>query len=286
MDTVKERLKSFIDHKNISVRLFEATCGLSYGYVGNMRKSIQPDKISRIAQHYPDLNTGWLLTGEGRMINGPYERINLILRREGISEKEFAKGAGFLTYVNPTIYKHAQKNPGDPIVLEQWIDALLKRFPYYSRNWIMTGEGNMRIDDPTVAIKDSDLVPYYASDFLDISNQPVINQDSTPDNYIHLPIIQGAEAWVGISGKSMSPLINPGDIIALQQIKDWKTNILFGEVYAIATDLYRTVKRIRRSDKEGWLRLVPENRDYDPQDIPASSIISIYKVLGCARKIS
>lgn len=33
-----------------------------------MRKSIQPDKISNIAAVYPDLNTGWLLTGEGEML--------------------------------------------------------------------------------------------------------------------------------------------------------------------------------------------------------------------------
>ena len=30
--TVKQRLKEYIRHKGISVRLFESTCGLSYGY--------------------------------------------------------------------------------------------------------------------------------------------------------------------------------------------------------------------------------------------------------------
>ena len=35
--TVKQRLKEYIRHNCISVRLFESTCGLSYGYVSNMR---------------------------------------------------------------------------------------------------------------------------------------------------------------------------------------------------------------------------------------------------------
>lgn len=66
--TVKERLKEYISFKNISTRFFEKTTGLSYGYVGNMRVSIQPDKICSIASCFPDLNTGWLLTGEGEML--------------------------------------------------------------------------------------------------------------------------------------------------------------------------------------------------------------------------
>lgn len=66
--TVKERIKAFIKFKEVSVRSFENKCGLSYGYINNMRVSIQPDKVTSIAAQYPDLNTGWLLTGEGEMV--------------------------------------------------------------------------------------------------------------------------------------------------------------------------------------------------------------------------
>lgn len=66
--TVKQRLIDYIKFKNISVNRFEKACGLSTGYVGNMRVSIQPDKIKIIALNFPDLNTGWLLTGEGEML--------------------------------------------------------------------------------------------------------------------------------------------------------------------------------------------------------------------------
>ena len=52
----------------MSVRSFEKVCGLSYGYINNMRVSMQPDKVENIAMHFPDLNTGWLLTGEGTML--------------------------------------------------------------------------------------------------------------------------------------------------------------------------------------------------------------------------
>ena len=66
--SVKERIKKFAKYKEKSIRAFEAKCGLTLGYVNAIRVSLQPDKIQRIASHYPDLNTEWLLTGEGQML--------------------------------------------------------------------------------------------------------------------------------------------------------------------------------------------------------------------------
>ena len=128
-------------------------------------------------------------------------------------------------------------------------------------------------------------IPYYSVDFLAGFDLVLNDQTSRPDGYISFPHIRGAQYWVDISGKSMSPLIDPGDVIALKKVEDWTVNILYGEVYALVTDQYRTVKRIRKSDQEGWIRLVPENPAYDPQDIPASSVIAVFQVLGCAKKI-
>lgn len=287
MDTVKNRLRQYIELKGISVRLFESTCGFSYGYVGNMRQSIQPDKVKKIAHYFPDLNTGWLLTGEGRMLNGPYERMNMILKQEGITQKEFAKGSGGIAFIYPGIYKNAQKNPGDPDVLKQWVSALIKRFPQYSEEWIITGEGSMLKSNQT-AIKDYSSatgVPYYAVDFLAGFELVMNDQTAKPDGFISFPNIRGAQYWVDISGKSMSPLIDPGDVIAIRKVEDWPVNILYGEVYALVTEQYRTVKRIRKSDRGDWIRLVPENPDYDAQDIPVTSVRAVFQVLGCAKKI-
>ena len=68
--TVKQRLIEYLDFKNISKSEFGRRIGVSAAFVGSMRKSIQPDKIKSIAVEFPDLNTGWLLTGEGEMLKG------------------------------------------------------------------------------------------------------------------------------------------------------------------------------------------------------------------------
>lgn len=67
--SVKERIKQFIEYKNLSIRGFSEIIGVSSGYITSMRKSIQPDKLESIALHFPELNIQWLLTGDGVMLN-------------------------------------------------------------------------------------------------------------------------------------------------------------------------------------------------------------------------
>jgi hypothetical protein len=84
--TVKERIKKFIVFKKMPVRRFEKLCGLSYGYINNMRVSIQPDKVANIATCFPELNTGWLMTGEGDMLKKP--AIDTIIEVDLTAENE------------------------------------------------------------------------------------------------------------------------------------------------------------------------------------------------------
>lgn len=66
--TVKGRLIAFIRHLNIGQGKFESRCGLANGYVNNIRRSITPEKLQQITLQFPELNPGWLMTGEGEML--------------------------------------------------------------------------------------------------------------------------------------------------------------------------------------------------------------------------
>ena len=68
--TVKERLIIFLKHENLGQKRFANIIGMSSGYVNAIKESIQPKTIHKIAMHFPHLNTGWLLTGEGEMLKG------------------------------------------------------------------------------------------------------------------------------------------------------------------------------------------------------------------------
>ena len=65
---LKSRLIEFIDYKGLSVQSFELQCGLSNGAVSKMGNNTRRSTIDKISKSYPELNTNWLLTGEGGML--------------------------------------------------------------------------------------------------------------------------------------------------------------------------------------------------------------------------
>lgn len=65
---VKKRLIEYLNYKDIGQNKFALSCGLSSGFVSNITVSIKLSTLLRISKHYPDLNTTWILTGEGEMI--------------------------------------------------------------------------------------------------------------------------------------------------------------------------------------------------------------------------
>lgn len=72
-NSVKQRLIYFVNAKQISIREFERSIFVSNGYVKSISKGIGVDILRRIIDTYPELNTEWLLYGEGEMLNDPAE---------------------------------------------------------------------------------------------------------------------------------------------------------------------------------------------------------------------
>lgn len=69
--SIQNRIIEYIRHSNLTNRAFEQRCSLSNGYINNIKKGIGVDKLSYISANYPDLNIGWLISGEGSMIKNP-----------------------------------------------------------------------------------------------------------------------------------------------------------------------------------------------------------------------
>lgn len=67
-----ERIAYFVDKKGISLNKFSQQLGVSNSYFSKMiknRASVGSDIIENILRLYPELNTNWLLTGDGEMLN-------------------------------------------------------------------------------------------------------------------------------------------------------------------------------------------------------------------------
>jgi len=66
--TFKERIIAFLAHKKLSQGKFETAVGLSNGTINNLGEGMTSQSILKILKVYPELNTHWLLTGEGEML--------------------------------------------------------------------------------------------------------------------------------------------------------------------------------------------------------------------------
>lgn len=70
---LKIRLEKYLEFKKISKVDFGKKVGVSRAYVSALKKTIMPDKLLLIHEHFPDLNLTWLLIGKGNMLNDPAE---------------------------------------------------------------------------------------------------------------------------------------------------------------------------------------------------------------------
>lgn len=66
---LKNRLIQFIEYKGFTIRSFEGRVGLSNGAVSKMGDGTRRSTLDKISTAFPELNTAWLLTGEGEMLN-------------------------------------------------------------------------------------------------------------------------------------------------------------------------------------------------------------------------
>lgn len=160
-------------------------------------------------------------------------------------------------------------------------------------SWLLTGEGNMIREESNKEEKLPSVnqtyegAPYFNVDFIGGFDVIVNDQTRNPDFYINYPPYnQEGVVWCNLTGHSMEPEISNGDIIALREVTTPIQYLPAGEIYGIVTEEYRTVKRVRLSQKEGFVRLIPSNKseEFCEQEIPISMIHKVYAVLGSIRK--
>ena len=160
-----------------------------------------------------------------------------------------------------------------------------------SPEWLLTGEGEMlkktEVEKPSINYVQKGS-PYYNVDFIGGFDLVLNNQTLNPDYYIDFaPFNKDGVVWCNLTGHSMEPELSNGDYIAMKVMTDPIEYLPYGEVYGFITNSYRTGKRMGKSDKDGFIRLIPTNKspEYSDQDIPISMIRKVYAVLGSMHRL-
>lgn len=151
--------------------------------------------------------------------------------------------------------------------------------------WLLTGNGKMLNDTDEQGIFSNDPsvgVPYYDVDFAAGFGDMMNDQTILPTNNIVFAPFRDATCWCNVTGHSMEPRINHGDIIALKECT--VNDIQYGEIYAVVLDTFRTIKILRKSSDPDKFLFVPINKEFDEQEFDKSRILKIYGVMGAISK--
>lgn len=125
--------------------------------------------------------------------------------------------------------------------------------------------------------------PYYDVDFLGGFDEIINSQVVIPKHNIVIQGFDRVDLWCNVTGHSMEPKINHGDIIALR--KCTIEEVQYGEIYAVVLENIRTIKILRKSNNPETFRYIPINKeDFDEQEFPKSQIRYIFEVVGSISK--
>lgn len=181
------------------------------------------------------------------------DRILTFLESEGIKKADFYSTTG----ISDSNFKGKNLSSqlgGDAIV------KVLTSYPNLSADWLLVGAGSMLKDDlngiktideatpssiPATSMNPSIGTPYYDVDFIGGFDEVFNSQVNIPATNIVIRGFEKASLWCNVTGHSMEPKINHGDIIALRQCT--LNDIQYGEIYAVVLDTIRTIKILRRS---------------------------------------
>jgi phage repressor protein C with HTH and peptisase S24 domain len=219
-------------------------------------------------------------------------RIQEIASNEGITIGAMERTIG----ASKGVLSRAINNGTD--IQAKWLSIIVENYPRYSTGWLLTGAGSMLKDDlngiktideanpsfmPTTSMNPSVGTPYYDVDFIGGFDEVFNSQVNIPATNIVIRGFEKASLWCNVTGHSMEPKINHGDIIALRQCT--LNDIQYGEIYAVVLDTIRTIKILRRSPDPSKLRFIPINtEDYDEQEFDKSLIMNVFEVIGSISK--
>lgn len=191
------------------------------------------------------------------------------------------------------LLKSDKKSGKYPMVKPEMIETILAKYPTVNKVWLHTGLGPTfnALTDPHpdfLAVKQSG-VPYFAVDF--VHECALIQSGHTPSIHCHIDIkmFNHADFWCNVSGQAMNPHITPGDIVAMKEVSERETGIVYGEIYGIVTNHFCIVRRVAKGSSSRCLKLIPSNKSAEyaeqEQEMPWSAIERIYQVLCVVKKL-
>ncbi|MBR5594470.1 MAG: S24 family peptidase [Bacteroidaceae bacterium] len=200
--------------------------------------------------------------------NGIKQRVAEVLRFKKINVNRASK---ILSIPQRTLNRQVNE---DGNISMDLLYAMLDTFTDISPLWLLLGEGEMLNSQPEVTHK----VPYYNDLPVSAGFKDVVDAGrEAPSSYISLPG-KSADFYFPVSGTSMEPEINDGDIVGVKRV-DRSEGIVHGDVYMLVTNDNRMIKRCYHDNNDpGLIWCVSPN--YPSFPIHKNDVCALFKVVN------
>ena len=186
------------------------------------------------------------------------------------------------------------------------LNNVLLAYPDLNRDWLLYGEGEMLVSSPnkhegTPAIKTEvcEENPKLNKILANYKQLPLVTQTAVAgfgnnDFAIHEADVKEyyivpkfryhqVDFMIEISGSSMYPKYNSGDVVACTILRDGAF-IQWNKCHIVATREQGILcKRLMPGSSEDCLKMVSDNENYPPFEVPKSDITGIALVVGVIR---
>lgn len=248
--TVKQRLMEFIIYLGISQARFEKACGMSNGYINNLKKTLGAEKLQNVLRAFPELNTEWLLYGEGEML------------------KAASPTSGDITITG----NHNSHIGHGQITIEVKDSSIEVECPN-------CGE--------TIEVPDTAVIPLIPAE---VAKKPDLNLEKWRHNYpqemqeVDLRQIWGNGVFLmRVDTRAMEPEYREGTFLVLRKLPDISYARADGSAYVVDTMRPHTLFRYLSKERDGSYTLTAENDRRGPIYLKAEDILNVYDIVGSFR---
>ncbi|MBO5865154.1 MAG: S24 family peptidase [Bacteroidaceae bacterium] len=201
--------------------------------------------------------------------NGIKQRVVEVLRFKKINVNRASK---ILDIPQRTLNRQVNE---DGNISMDLLYAILDTFTEISPLWLLLGEGDIVAShaEPTL-----NKVPYYNDLPVSAGFKDVLDGgNETPTSYISIPG-RNADFFFPVSGTSMEPEINDGDIVGVKRVGR-SEGIVHGDVYMVVTNDNRMIKRCYHDNNDPNL-IWCVSPNYPSFPIHKNDVCALFKVVN------
>lgn len=200
------------------------------------------------------------------MIEDNWHRIEKIVKWTGLSVNAFARAIGLNRSEN--LYQIKRGNNG---VSRELAETITKKYPNISKAWLLTGEGEMFVDEAAIRGK---YIPMY---YVDAARLMEAGNSIEPS--MQLRVLLDCDFACLSMSRTMVPDIPQGAVILCKQVD--RSFIMPGRDYLIVSTVFTGVTTLRREPLSDSIRLVPRNTaEFDEMIININEIRKLYRIQG------